>query len=111
MDPVKNAIYCSETKFGDVVDGAIKIFTVSVHSFCWISNQGSSKSKFYVQQESSEFCKILFEEAIGSIRAIAASHLWQDMLPEYILVRIPGPFFLLDKQSGFFEIQVLRSGL
>ncbi|GJU76034.1 gamma-tubulin complex component 4-like protein isoform X1 [Tanacetum coccineum] len=56
-------------------------------------------------QESSEFHKRLFEEAIGSIRAIAASHLWQLVVVRADLnghLKALKDYFLLAK-GDFFQ--------
>lgn len=54
-------------------------------------NDFLEKVGFHYVQESSEFRKRSFESAVDSIRAIAASHLWQVLIEEHLVL----PFILL----------------
>ena len=48
---------------------------------------------FHYVQESSEFHKRSFESAIDSIRAIAASHLWQVLIMEHVVLPFISSFY------------------
>lgn len=53
----------------------------------------NTESLFHYMQESSEFHKRSFESAVDSIRAIAASHLWQVVLATLVLLSIHQSIF------------------